>query len=38
VNEGLSVFASEMPCPVVCWMTPPELLPPSAAFASPVTF
>src|SRR5436190_23874727 len=37
VNDGLNVFVNEIPSPVVFWMTPPELSPPTDALPLPVT-
>ena len=36
-NDGLVVFVSEMPSPVVFWIVPPELSPPCDVLPSPVT-
>src|SRR5215469_11232444 len=37
VNDASAVFVNAMPTPVVCWMVPPELSPPTLVFPSPVT-
>src|SRR3954451_18727314 len=37
VSDGACVFVSEMPAPLVFWITPPDESPPLVAFALPVT-
>src|SRR6516164_436681 len=37
VKDESAVFVRAMPTPVVCWMVPPELSPPTLVLPSPVT-